>query len=153
MMHIHALLNHHEGRECEVIVVGAGQAGLAVGYYLRKAGLSFSILDANSRVGASWASRWESLRLFTPARYSQLPERPLPGDPWSYPGKDDVADYLEDYASAFRLPIELNAAVSSLRRDGEKFSLSTTRGVWHARQVVVATGPFRCPLCQQPRTT
>lgn len=134
-------------RERDVVVIGAGQAGLAIGYYLRRVAVRFSILDAAGRIGESWASRWDSLRLFTPARYSQLPERPLDMDPWAYPGKNEIAAYLEDYASAFELPVDLNTEVQSLRREGETFTVHTnTRRTWRTRQVVVATGPFQVPL-------
>jgi len=79
----------------EVVVVGGGQAGLTAGYYLRQAEVPFLILDAASRGGDSWRERWDSLVVFTCAAYSELPELPFPGDPERFPGKDEVADYLE----------------------------------------------------------
>ncbi len=79
----------------DVIVIGGGQAGLAAGYFLSRSRLSFVILDAAARVGESWRRRWDSLQLFTVARYSSLPGSEFPGDPEHFPGKDEVADYLE----------------------------------------------------------
>src|SRR6266496_4661546 len=99
----------------EVIVIGGGQAGLAAGYYLAQAQIPFLILDAEARAGDSWRRRWDSLELFTAARYSALPGLPFPGDPEHFPGKDEVADYLEGYARTFQLPVTLNARVRSLR--------------------------------------
>src|ERR687883_589652 len=92
-----------------VVVVGGGQAGLAAGYYLARAGIPFVILDANERVGDSWRKRWDSLELFTVARYSGLPGLPFPGDPDSYPSRDDVVAYLTDYAWHFDLPVVLGS--------------------------------------------
>lgn len=130
----------------DVLVVGGGQAGLAMAYYLQRAGLSFAVLDKNARVGAVWESRWDSLRLFTPARYSQLPGMSQDLDPWTYPGKDDVAAYLDRYAKAFDLPIRLGWAVTSLRLRDAEFVLGTDRGSLVAHQVVIATGPFQVPV-------
>jgi putative flavoprotein involved in K+ transport len=87
----------------DVVVVGAGQAGLAIGWHLKRAGARFAILDGAPEVGHSWRTRWDSLRLFTQARYDALPGLPFPGDPDHHPGKDEVADYLRDYASEFDL--------------------------------------------------
>src|SRR6266540_3045468 len=89
----------------ETVIIGGGQAGLAAGYHLKKRGRPFLILDANERIGDSWRNRWDSLRLFTPARYDGLPGMPFPAPGWSFPGKDAVADYLESYAAAFDLPV------------------------------------------------
>src|SRR4051795_11077310 len=82
----------------EVIVVGGGQAGLAIGYFLARQGRDFAVLEAAEELGAAWCQRWDSLKLFTPVRYSSLPGLPFPGDPDSYPTRDDVAAYLADYA-------------------------------------------------------
>src|SRR6266550_3162562 len=90
----------------ETIVIGGGQAGLSVGYYLKRRGGSFVILDANERIGGSWRTRtWNSLRLFTPARYDGLPGWPFPAAGWSYPTARETADYLEAYAARFELPV------------------------------------------------
>ena len=85
----------------DVIVIGGGQSGLSTGYYLKRLGLNFVILDANARTGDSWRARWDTLRLFTPARYDGLDGMPFPGPPDAFPTKDEMADYLESYAARF----------------------------------------------------
>ncbi len=125
----------------DAIVIGAGQAGLAAGYFLSRAGLRFTLLDANENDGASWRNRWDSLRLFTPARYNALPGLTFPGPSYSLPGKDDVADYLALYARQFRLPIKFGTAVSSLHREGGRYVVNTGDGrSLTAAAVIVATG-------------
>src|SRR5437867_5345897 len=98
----------------EVVVVGAGQAGLAVGYFLRRQGRDFLILERAGEIAPAWRERWDSLTLFTPRRYSGLPGLPFPGDPDGYPGRDEVIAYLEQYAETLDLPIELNSEVKKL---------------------------------------
>jgi putative flavoprotein involved in K+ transport len=88
-----------------VIVIGGGQAGLSVGYHLARRGLRFVILDASARVGDAWRQRWDTLRLFSPARYDGLDGMPFPAPPSSFPTKDQMADYLESYAARFDLPV------------------------------------------------
>ena len=130
----------------DVVVIGGSQAGLAVGYHLAQHGLRFVILDAGSETGHVWRSRWDSLKLFTPAQYSSLPGMafPLPND--TYPTKDDVAAYLQSYATVFDLPVRLNAKVTSLAlRDGA-YVVATAQEEFAASQVVVATGPFQVPF-------
>jgi putative flavoprotein involved in K+ transport len=130
----------------DVIVVGAGQAGLALGYYLRRAGVDALLLERAERVGTSWARRWDSLRLFTPARYDALPGAAFPADPWSYPGKDQVAAYLADYAIRFDLPVRTGAEVTRLDGAAGDFRLHLTDGeTLRAARVVVATGAFGRP--------
>src|SRR3954470_10850433 len=90
-----------------VVVVGGGQAGLAIGYFLKRQGRDFAILDAADEPAAAWRERWDSLRLFTPGRRNGLPGRPFPGDPGAYPHRDEVVDYLTGYARDFGLPVEL----------------------------------------------
>ena len=107
----------------ETVIVGGGQAGLSTGYHLARRGLPFVILEANERIGDSWRKRWDSLRLFTPARYSGLPGRRFPAPTWSFPGKDDVADYLEDYAAPFELPVRTGVRVDGLSRDGDRYAV------------------------------
>ncbi|HVR78194.1 MAG TPA: NAD(P)-binding domain-containing protein, partial [Acidimicrobiia bacterium] len=89
----------------DTLVIGGGQAGLAVGYHLSRAGVPFLIVDANQRTGDSWRRRWDSLKLFTPNRFNSLPGLQIPGEDWGFPTKDELADYLESYASHFELPI------------------------------------------------
>ena len=128
----------------EAVVVGAGQAGLAIGYFLARQGRRFVILDRADSIGSAWRERWESLTLFTPRRYSGLPGVPFPGDPDGYPVRDEVISYLERYAEAFELPVELNSEVMRLDRGGDgRFRLELDGRTIAADQVVVATGPFQ----------
>jgi putative flavoprotein involved in K+ transport len=122
----------------ETIVIGAGQAGLATGYYLARKGLPFVILDANERVGDAWRKRWDSLRLFTPARFDALPGMPFPAPRHSFPTKDEMADYLESYASRFDLPVCTNARVERVSRQGDRFVVETAESSFEASSVVVA---------------
>jgi putative flavoprotein involved in K+ transport len=131
----------------DVVVIGAGQAGLAIGYFLARQGRRFVILEAADAVGAAWRERWDSLVLFTPRRYDALPGLAFPGDPDGYPSRDEVIAYLEQYAETFDLPIEFNSNVRSLRRDNGVFRIEVSGRHLVADQVIVATGPF-----QQPRT-
>ena len=131
----------------DVLVIGAGQAGLAVGWHLREQGItSFLLLDAGPEVGHVWRNRWDSLRLFTPAEYDALPGMPFPAPAGTYPTKDDVADYLRGYATAFELPIRLSTRVTRLTRTGDTFHADTSTGPITAGQVVIATGPFQTPV-------
>jgi putative flavoprotein involved in K+ transport len=129
----------------DAVVIGAGQAGLATGYWLQQAGLTFVIVDAASRVGESWRRRWDSLRLFTPGRYDSLPGLPFPGPAGAYPSKDGVADYLEAYARHFELPVRLGTRVRSVAATGGRYEADTDDGLLVARRVIVATGPFQRP--------
>jgi putative flavoprotein involved in K+ transport len=134
------------GAEYDTIVVGAGQAGLAAGYHLRDAGLRFIMLDASQEVGTSWQRRWDSLRLFTPARYNGLPGLPFPGERYALPGKDEVAAYLKAYVHRFSLPVRLGAAVRSLQRDAGRFVITTRDGdSYTSASVIVATGANQRP--------
>jgi len=127
------------------VVVGGGQAGLAIGYFLANQGENFIILDDNPRTGDSWRKRWESLKLFTPSKFNGLPGMmfPKPGD--YLPTKNEVADYLEEYARHFNLPIRHNEKVKSLSRNGQGYHISTNTSNFHAKNVIVATGPFQVP--------
>jgi putative flavoprotein involved in K+ transport len=135
-----AVENHRE-----VVVVGGGQAGLAVGYFLNQQGREFTILEAAAAPAAAWRARWDSLRLFTPVRYDSLPGRAFPGVPDSYPGRDEVVDYLTDYARAFEVPVELNSAVRAVRRADSGYLVQLDDRTYAAEQVVIATGPFHVP--------
>jgi putative flavoprotein involved in K+ transport len=130
----------------DVIVVGAGQAGLAMGHHLAQRELNFVLLEAGAEIGQSWRNRWDSLRLFSPAQYDSLPGMEFPAPADSHPSKDDVADYLAAYANHFNLPVRLNSPVLRMHRaqDGT-FVVTTPTGALSARQVVVATGPFQTP--------
>ena len=130
----------------DAVVVGGGQAGLAIGYYLAQQDLNFTILEAAGRPAAAWRQRWDSLRLFTPARYDSLPGKPFPGDPDSYPGRDEVVAYLTEYAEQFELPVELSSPVCSVRPADGRYLVETEGRIHEAGQVVIATGPFQVPF-------
>ena len=129
----------------EVVVVGGGQAGLAVGHFLKQQGRDFTILEAADTPAAAWRARWDSLRLFTPVRYDSLPGRAFPGDPDSYPSRDEVVDYLTDYARTFELPVELDSEVHAVRRADGGYLVELDDRSYAAEQVVIATGPFQVP--------
>jgi putative flavoprotein involved in K+ transport len=129
----------------DVVVIGAGQAGLAVGHFLAGQGRQFVILEAGNAVGAAWRDRWESLVLFTPRRYDALPAVAFPGEPDGYPTRDEVVDYLEKYAASLELPVELNSRVRSLTARGGVFVVELDDRSIECAQVVVATGPFQVP--------
>ncbi len=130
----------------EVIVIGGGQSGLAIGRQLQLQGVRFMIVDAGPEIGHVWRSRWDSLTLFTAARYSGLPGLPFPGDPAGHPTKDAVAQYLRDYADTFELPVVHNTRVVRVSRNGAAFTVHTDGGTFRAGRVVVATGPFQTPV-------
>jgi putative flavoprotein involved in K+ transport len=138
---MHLTTNRHE-----VVVVGAGQAGLAMGHFLSQQGTDFSILEAAEEPASAWRERWDSLRLFTPARYSSLPGLTFPGDPDAYPKRDEVAAYLVDYARHFDLPIELSSPVRAIRKSNGDYSVELDDRTYEADQVVIATGPFQVPF-------
>ena len=127
------------------IVIGAGQAGLSVGYHLARRGLPFLILDANERIGDQWRQRWDSLRLFTPARYDALDGLPFPGDPHRFPTKNEMADYLESYATRFELPLRTSARVNRLWREDGRFMLDVGGSRMEADNVIVAMSSFQRP--------
>ncbi|MEZ5098579.1 MAG: FAD-dependent oxidoreductase [Thermoleophilia bacterium] len=130
----------------DAVIVGGGQAGLATGYHLARRGMDVLILDENERVGDGWRAAWDSLRLFTPARYDGLPGMPFPGDPNAFPTRDEMAAYLHAYAERFRLPVRSGVAVDGLRRaDGGGWSVTAGERRFEAPNVVVATGPHRLP--------
>lgn len=131
----------------EVVVIGGGQAGLAIGYLLAQQRRRFTILEAAGEAAAAWRTRWDSIRLFTPVRYDSLPGLAFPGASDSYPGRDAVVAYLTDYAQRFELPVEFNSRVRSVRpRDGGGFVVELADRSYAADQVVVATGPFQVPF-------
>jgi putative flavoprotein involved in K+ transport len=128
-----------------VAVVGGGQAGLAAGYHLSRAGIEHVILDAQERIGDTWRKRWGTLRLFTPARIDGLPGRPFPAGPRELPGKDEMADYLEAYANEFRLPVRSGFRATRLEGRNGRYVVTTNRGAIEADQVIIATGANQTP--------
>ena len=127
----------------EIVVVGGGQAGLAIGYFLAQQRRRFTILDAANAPAAAWRDRWDSLRLFTPVRYDSLPGREFPGAPDHYPRRDEVVDYLTGYARHFELPVELGSRVRAVRRHQGGYVVDLGDKSYEAEQVVVATGAFQ----------
>jgi putative flavoprotein involved in K+ transport len=133
------------GGRIETAIVGGGQAGLAVGYHLASRDRPLVILDADQRVGDAWRRRWDSLRLFTPARYSGLPGWPFPAPPFAHPTRDEVADYLEAYAARFDLPVRNGVRVDRLAREDGRYLVTAGDRRWEADQVVVASGAYQRP--------
>lgn len=127
------------------LVIGGGQAGLAVGYHLSRARVPFLIVDANQRTGDAWRNRWDSLRLFTPNRFNSLPGMTIPGEDWGFPTKDEVADYLESYATHFELPIRHGVTVDHLTRDGDRFLATAGDMAFEADNVIVAMASYQVP--------
>jgi putative flavoprotein involved in K+ transport len=131
-------------RDLDVLVIGGGQAGLAMGYYLKEMDYRFQIVEGNPRLGDSWRNRYDSLVLFTPRAYSALPGLAVPGDPDGYPTKDEIADYLERYAGHFDLPVVTETGIRSLTRIDGGFRARTDEGeIIDTRAVVLATGAFQ----------
>ncbi|MFJ6414376.1 flavin-containing monooxygenase [Terribacillus saccharophilus] len=129
----------------DVIVIGAGQAGLSMSYYLEKEKLNYLVLDKRKEVGQTWQERYDSLVLFTPRLYNALPGKPWNESPHSYPTKNEVVTYLKDYAQAYVSGIQLETEVKSLKKVDDLFSIQTNHGQYISRNVVVATGPFSTP--------
>jgi putative flavoprotein involved in K+ transport len=139
--------NAAEIETLDTVVIGGGQAGLAAGYYLSRRGRRFVILEAGDRIGDSWRGRWDSMRLFTPARRDGLPGMPFPAPRHSFPTRDEMADYLERYATHFELPVRTGVRVDALGRSptSGRFLIAAGDQRVEADHVVVATGPFQAP--------
>jgi len=130
----------------DIVIIGAGQAGLSMGYYLKKSKLSFLILEKDSAVGEVWNKRYDSLTLFTPHKYSSLPGLPLGESKRTYPTKKEIANYLSEYASAFSLPVQVNTCVEEVTQTEDGFNIMTNQGTFLSQNVVIATGPFTTPF-------
>lgn len=127
----------------ETIVIGAGQAGLAMGYYLKQHNHRFLIVDKGQVLGEVWKNRYDSLKLFTPRMYSSLPGLILDGEQQGFPSKDEIANYIKYYTETFALPVELDTEVLSVTKNEEGFCVETTKGTFSTKNVVIATGPFQ----------
>lgn len=134
------------GQQFDVVVIGAGQAGLASGWYLKQQGLNFMLLDEQRGPGGNWHNYYDSLKLFSPAAYSALPGMPFPGTPGHYPGRDEVVRYLEQYADRFQLPVRQGVRVTRVMGLEQGFQITTACGEYcQARAVIVASGAFSRP--------
>ena len=134
-----------EPQRFQTLIIGGGQAGLSVGYHLARRGIRFVILEANQRIGDSWRRRWDSLRLFTPARYDGLAGMPFPALPDTFPTKDEMANYLEAYAARFELPVRTGVTVDRVSRHGNRYLVSAGHLQFEAEHVVVAMSDYqRC---------
>ncbi|WP_265423169.1 flavin-containing monooxygenase [Bacillus velezensis] len=129
----------------DTIVIGAGQAGISVGYYLRKSKQKFIILDKSHEVGESWKNRYDSLVLFTSRMYSSLPGMQLEGDKHGLPSKNEIAAYLKKYVERFEIPIQLRTEVISVQKLNNYFLIKTNREEYQTKNLVVAAGPFHTP--------
>jgi hypothetical protein len=143
----------HRPEQIETVVIGGGQAGLSVGYHLARQRRPFLILDGHQRVGDAWRRRWDSLRLFTPARYNALAGIPFPAPAHSFPTKDQVADYLEAYAAQFQLPVRTGVRVDRLSRNDGRFVVAAGERSWAVDNVVVAMSSFQVPRVPPFATT
>jgi putative flavoprotein involved in K+ transport len=135
----------HSGPEhFETVIIGAGQAGLSIAYHLQRLGRPFLVVDGNARVGDSWRQQWDTLRLYTPAKYDGLPGLPFPAQPWSFPQKDQVAEYLESYVQRWSLPVRHRTRVERLAATdtGGYAVLLNDGSTITCDNVVVATGTF-----------
>jgi putative flavoprotein involved in K+ transport len=139
------MINKQNPESIKVIVIGAGQAGLSTGYFLAKNNIRFLILDTNERVGDSWRKRWNSLKLFTPAKFNGLAGMPFPSDPNYFPTKDEMGDYLEDYARRFNLPVRNNIKVDGLSREGSRYFITAGEEQFEAEHVVIAMSNYQVP--------
>lgn len=130
----------------DVVIIGGGQAGLATGYFLRRSGLSFVILDAEPAPGGAWRHTWPSLRLFSPAQWSSLPGWPMPSSGEAYPSREDVIAYLEAYEARYDLPLQRRSRATAVNAAPDALLVQTEDAVWKARAVISATGTWSAPF-------
>lgn len=138
--------NLHTAERFNTVVIGGSQAGLSVGHHLARLGVPFVILDASACIGDVWRARWDSLRLFTPAKFAGLDGLKFPAPPNSFPTKDQMADYLQLYARTFALPVRSGVRVDRLSRMGDRYVVTAGRDRFEADNVVVAMGSYQRPL-------
>jgi putative flavoprotein involved in K+ transport len=139
------MCSERQTERINTVVIGAGQAGLSVGYHLKRLGVPFVILDAGKRVGDQWRQRWDSLRLFTPARYAGLDGMTFPAPPHYFPTKDEMADFLERYALTFQLPVQSATRVERVSRHGNGFLVSAGNRRFEAENVIIAMANYQRP--------
>jgi cation diffusion facilitator CzcD-associated flavoprotein CzcO len=132
-----------EPQRYDTVIVGGGQAGLSAAHHLRRRGVECVVLDAGERIGDQWRARWDSLRLFSPAKYDGLDGRPFPAKPWYFPTRDEMADYLEDYARD--LPVLSGVRVDGVHADGDGWIVTAGERGFAAANVVLATGTYQKP--------
>jgi len=130
----------------DYIIVGAGQAGLAMAYQLKQADANFLILDSAKEIGASWLKRWDSLKLFTPTEFNHLPGMPFPAAKGHYPDKYDVANYFKSYVEQFKLPVKLGQKVLKVAKSNNSFDVQCLQQSYQCKQVIIASGPFHTPF-------
>lgn len=135
---VHDMVTQH----IDTLIIGAGQAGLSTAYHLRRLGREVLIVDANDRLGDNWRVHYDSLKVFTPAAVCGLSGMRFPGDPASYPTKDEMALYLEQYAMQFDLPVRLGTRIDSLTKDGDRYVATHDGETIAASNVVISTGPY-----------
>ncbi|MGA9588691.1 MAG: NAD(P)/FAD-dependent oxidoreductase [Salegentibacter sp.] len=129
----------------DFVIVGAAQAGLSMAWYLRKMKKDFLIVDKEEEIGASWLNRWDSLTLFTPSEFNNLPGMDFPAEKGHYPSKHEVASYFKAYAEKFDFPVKLNTFISKIDKKEDHYLLKSPQGDLQAKNVVIATGPFHIP--------
>src|SRR5882672_2787550 len=137
--------NGAQRERINTVIIGGGQAGLSTGYHLASRGVPFVILEANARIGDTWRARWDSLRLFTPARFSGLDGMPFPAASYAFPSKDAMADYLEAYAARFKLPIRTRVLVDRVTKEGDRYLVSAGNHQFEADNVVIAMSSYQGP--------
>ncbi|CAN2248141.1 putative flavin containing monooxygenase [Bacillus subtilis] len=129
----------------DTIVIGAGQAGISIGYYLKQSEQKFIILDKSHEVGESWKDRYDSLVLFTSRMYSSLPGMHLEGEKHGFPSKNEIVAYLKKYVEKFDIPIQLQTDVISVLKSKNHFLIQTNQGEYQTKNLVIASGPFHTP--------
>src|SRR5690625_5056394 len=129
----------------DTLIIGGGQAGLSVGYFLHRKPIDFLILDAQSKPGGAWLKTWDSLMLFSPTEYSSLSGWPMPKSQNEYPDKDEFIDYLKAYEKRYNFPVKRNTMVKKVTKENKLYKLHTTNGVYWSKTVVSATGTAENP--------
>lgn len=138
--------NRDKNQVLDSIIIGAGQSGLAVAYYLKQLKRNFVLIDSNSEIGESWLKRWSSLKLFTPSQYNNLPEYDFPSPKGHYPNKYEVAEYLKTYTKKLELPVLLNKKAIAIKKERGVFEVLCQDEIFYAQEVIVASGPFHIPF-------